>query len=376
MILNWSFILMLKLTPTPRADRFLSSGSTQKIRLEDTVEKAFGFPGFRIDLPVPSSDTGVLMRATLVATVLLGWTSLGYAQSQTLNLTVAGANRTAALYVPSGALSKPALVFVLHGLGGDGPGMRSSTQMDKVADREKFIVAYPSAVGGTWDYATTKNDHTLLKAIIDTTVARYQVDRNRVYVSGFSQGGGMTVYAGFADPDVYAAIAPVSSVGSGAPTPKRPIPIHLTFGTKDLYTPATFMASVTGWIKFDSCAANPNLIRPYPASNPNSVVTHLTYGNCAQGTEIAVDSVKDGGHEWPNNTSTKVNTSEEVWAFFKRFTLNRATTSIQTRPVAAKPRPAFFRAENFLWRILDENGRMHTVNSQGRRLPVAGVIEN
>src|ERR1041384_2491365 len=114
---------------------------------------------------MPSSDTGVLMRASFVAGVLLCGATLVLAQSQTLNLKVAGANRTAILYVPSGGLSKPALVFMLHGLGGDGPGMRSSTQMDKVADREKFLVAYPSAVGGTWDYATTKNDHALLKAI-------------------------------------------------------------------------------------------------------------------------------------------------------------------------------------------------------------------
>lgn len=311
------------------------------------------------------------MRASLMATAFLGCTSLALAQTQTLNFGVAGANRTATLYVPTGGLSKPALVFVLHGLGGDGPGMRSSTQMDKVADREKFIVAYPSAVGGTWDYAGAKNDHTFLKAIIDTTVARYQVDRGRVYVSGFSQGGGMAVYAGFTDPDVYAAVAPVSSVGSGAPTPKRPIPIHLTFGTKDLYTPATFMASVAGWIKFDSCAATPAIVRPYPAANANSVVTHITYGNCAQGTEIVVDSVKDGGHEWPNNTATKVNTSEEVWAFFKKFTLDRAPTTIRTRPVAARPRPALIRAEDLLWRIFDESGRPHTFDGQGRSMPAA-----
>lgn len=309
------------------------------------------------------------MRASHVAAALSILISIGFAQSQTLTLRVAGASRTAALYVPTGVLAKPALVFVLHGLGGDGPGMRSSTQMDKVADREKFIVAYPSAVGGTWDYASTKNDHTLLKAIIDTTVARYQVDRGRVYVSGFSQGGGMAVYAAFTDPDIYAAVAPVSSVGSGAPTPNRPIPIHLTFGTNDLYTPATFMASVAGWVKFDSCAANPAIIRPYPASNANSTVTRLTYGSCAQGTEIAVDSIRGGGHEWPNNTATKVSTSEEVWAFFKRFTLDRAATSIRTRSVAAGPRPAFLRADGLFWRIIDRNGTTRTLNSQGRHVP-------
>lgn len=301
--------------------------------------------------------------------MLLGCTSLGFAQVQTLNLQVAGASRTTLLHVPAGSLSKPALVLLLHGLGGKGADMQSSTQMDKVADRDKFIVAYPSAVGGTWDYAGAKNDYAFLKAIIDTTVARYQVDRSRVYVSGFSQGGGMAVYAGFSYPDVYAAVAPVSSVGSGAPTPKRPIPILLTFGTNDLYTPATFMESVSGWIKFDSCAATPEVIRPYPATNTASVVTRLNYGKCAQGTEIVVDSIKGGPHEWPNNTATKVNNAEEVWAFFKKFTLDRAAASIPLRPVAAKPRPALFRAEGLLWGIPGESGRMDAFDGQGRHLP-------
>jgi len=259
--------------------------------------------------------------------------------AQTLGLKVAGVARTTTLHVPSSGLSKPALVFVLHGLGGNGSGMQSSTQMDKVADREKFIVAYPDAVGGTWDYAGAKNDYAFLKAIIDSTVARYQVDRSRVYVSGFSQGGGMAVYAAFTDPDVYAAVAPVSSVGSGAPVPKRPIPIFLTFGTKDLYTPATFMASVATWVKFDSCAATPVVARPYPATNPKSVVTRLTYGKCAQGTEIVVDSIQGGGHEWPNNTATKINNAEEVWSFFKNITLDRASTGVSRDPLSSARAP-------------------------------------
>jgi len=282
-------------------------------------------------------------RNLLMAVACLVWAQLGFAQTVTLK--VVGVSRTTTLHVPTTGLSKPALVFVLHGLGGDGPGMQSSTQMDKVADREKFVVAYPNAVGGTWDYAGAKNDYAFLKAIIDTTVARYQVDRNRIYISGFSQGGGEAVYAAFSYPDVYAAVAPVSSVGSGAPTPKRPIPILLTFGTNDLYTPATFMASVASWIKIDSCSASPVVVRPYPTTNANSVVTRLTYGSCAHGTTIVVDSIKGGGHEWPNNTATKVNNAEEVWAFFKNITLDRGATGVQT-PVASHIRSlsAAFRA--------------------------------
>ena len=169
--------------------------------------------------------------------------------------------------------------------------------MDKVADREKFVAVYPSAVGGTWDYAGAKNDYTFFKAIIDTAVSRYGVDRERVYVTGFSQGGGEAVYAAFNYPDVFAAVAPVSSVGSGAPAPKRPVPILLTFGTKDLYTPATFMSSVASWVKIDSCKGSPIVVRPYPTTNSKSVVTRIIYGDCAQGTRIVVDSIQGGGHE-------------------------------------------------------------------------------
>ena len=298
--------------------------------------------------------------------LLLGMAVVSSLSAQTLNLKVAGVSRSTILYAPSG-LSKPALVFVLHGLGGNGAGMRTSTQMDKVADREKFVVAYPSAVGGTWDYAGAKNDYAFLKAIIDSAVSRHGVDRNRVYVSGFSQGGGMTVYAGFSYPDVFAAIAPVSSVGSGAPTPKRPIPVRLTFGTKDMYPSSTFMASVASWVKIDTCTGSPEVIRPYPTTNTKSTVTRIRYGKCAQGVEIEVDSIQGGGHEWPNNTSTKINTSEEVWAFFKKFTLNRGATSVRGGPGSGMPFAAAFRAGavrldgvdgNCLVRILDARGRV------------------
>ena len=288
------------------------------------------------------------------------------ASAQTVSMKIAGANRSTILYAPTGSLTSPALVLVLHGLNGDGSGMRSSTQFDKVADRERFVVAYPNAVSGSWDYAGAKNDYAFLKAIIDTAVFRHGVDRERVYVTGFSQGGGEAVYAAFSYPDVFAAVAPVSSVGSGAPTPRRPVPILLTFGTKDLYTPATFMSSVASWIKFDSCKGNPVVTRPYPSTNAKSVVTRIAYENCAQGTQVVVDSIQGGGHEWPNNTATKVNNAEEVWAFFKQFKLTR-TGGVGTGPrPSARPLAAFVRSGTLVLDSVDENCLVRIADSRGR----------
>jgi polyhydroxybutyrate depolymerase len=46
-------------------------------------------------------------------------------------------------------------------------------------------------------------------ALIDTIDARYHIDRNSVYVSGFSKGGGVTFALACKYADAFAAIAPV-----------------------------------------------------------------------------------------------------------------------------------------------------------------------
>ncbi len=265
--------------------------------------------------------------------------------AQNLEFKVAGVQRSSVVHVPTG-ISNPAVVFVLHGRGGNGAGMQGDSQMDKVADREKFIVAYPSAIGGDWDYASTKNDYTFLLSIIDTLDAKYHIDRSRVYVTGFSQGGGMAVFIGFQYPEIFAAIAPTASIGKGVTLPKKPIPIFCTFGTQDnLNKPDVVMDAVKGWLKADTCPSTAVVIRPYPASNTKSVVTRLTYGPCAQGTEVMVDSISGGGHEWPMNTSTKVNNSEEVWAFFKKFSLDRTTGNyFQSYKLIRKPLTVIYRS--------------------------------
>jgi poly(3-hydroxybutyrate) depolymerase len=267
-------------------------------------------------------------RHTLLVAVfilLLAETGL----TQKLDFKVAGVMRSSIVHVPTGSLVNPPLVFILHGMGGNGAGMQGDTQMDKVADREKFIVAYPSAIGGTWDYASTKNDYTFLLAIIDTLDSKYHIDRSKVYVAGFSQGGGMTVYIGFQYPDIFAAIAPVSSTGSGATPPKRPIPIFLTYGTgPGEVTFFDFKSAFKTWLQYYNCSSTPIITRPYPSSNPKSTVTRLEFGPCDQNAIIVVDSISGGSHEWPMDVSTKVNNSEEVWAFFKKFSLKGTTGNV------------------------------------------------
>lgn len=310
-----------------------------------------------------------------VITFLLLLPAAGFTQAKTIQ--VSGVQRNFILHVPGSATSNPPLVFLLHGLGGNGASMQGSTQMDKIADREKFIVAYPDAINGTWDYASTKNDFKFLLAIIDTVDAQYHIDRNRVYIAGFSQGGGMTVYTGFQYPDIFAAIAPVSSIGSGAAAPKSPIPIFLTFGTKDIYSPAAFMSAVNDWLKIDGCTSAAVITRPYPSSNLKSVVTRISYGPCTQGTEIIVDSISGGPHEWPMDISTKVNNSEEIWSFFKKFSLKNNTTIHQrTIPVSHNGISVSYNSGIVHLQGAEEKSRVRVIDTEGRLVTSTTLAKN
>jgi poly(3-hydroxybutyrate) depolymerase len=292
--------------------------------------------------------------------------------AQTLNMQIAGVTRSYILHVPSG-ISNPPLVFNIHGYNMDAASEQSYTRMDQVADRDKFIVVYPNAINKSWDMSGA-NDFTFLMAIIDTVDKKYHIDKTRIYSTGFSQGGFMSFQLACRYADIFAAIAPTSGLLTGTCNPSRPVPMRLTFGTNDVATPESFMQSVATWLRIDSCPTTPVVTRPYPASNPNSVVTRLYYGPCAQGTEVIADSIRTGGHEWPMNTNDRINNSEETWAFLKKFSLNktaiipRKTSSITRDYLTVSYLSGIVRLQG-----IDEQCRVRIVDAQGRVITDAAV---
>jgi hypothetical protein len=105
---------------------------------------------------------------------------------------------------------------------------------------------------------------------------------------------------------------------------------------------------------------------------------------------VIADSIQGGPHEWPMDTRTKVNNSEEVWAFFKPFTLSGAT-ALPRRAVpslhpglSAEYADGMIRlrgaGENAAVRVLDHRGRLAAAASarEGRfefRGKPAGVYQ-
>lgn len=294
-----------------------------------------------------------------------------FSQSQTKTMQIAGVTRSYIVYVPRGLNKNPPLLFNIHGYDMDAASQQSYTKMDQVAEREKFIVVYPNAINKSWDLSGP-NDYAFILAIIDTIDAQYHIDRSRIYACGFSQGGFMSFQLACRYSEIFAAIAPTSGTVSGTCNLKRPVPMRLTFGTNEFNRGATqtaqFMQSVMTWVKLLNCPQTPVITRPYPPSNPNSLVTRLYYGPCDEGSEVIADSIRTGGHEWPMNTADRINNSEETWAFLKKFSLSKTVVSPK-KYLRAKNTPSVFYQQGIIYLENSENkSSIEIIDTKGKKV--------
>ena len=142
-----------------------------------------------------------------------------------------GTDREYLLYVPSGDAPEGGfpLVVSMHGRLSNGSAQSRWTEMNPIAEREGFIVAYPSAIGADWDADTTSEDFVL--EMVDDIKNEYEIDNTRVFAAGFSQGGWMAYGLATDHPGIFAAVAAAGSNQSRLPS--RPIPVLHIHGTND-----------------------------------------------------------------------------------------------------------------------------------------------
>ena len=119
---------------------------------------------------------------------------------------VDGQDRSLYLALPGEEFEGPRPILVaFNGTGGSGPGFFEAENLQSYVDAG-FIVVAPSSIGnGTvfpvWDAMHSPNDEeypnsdlNFFDAALGCTQAHYQVDKNRMYVTGHSAGGIMTNY--------------------------------------------------------------------------------------------------------------------------------------------------------------------------------------
>ena len=260
---------------------------------------------------------------SLVSIILL-LPLLGTAQVTTIP--VGTTTRSMIVYVPSALPQNRPLIISMHGSGQGADYQQAQAKWEPVADTAKFVVVFPSGINKQRDISGN-SDIDFILAIIDTMQRRYNIDPNRVYLSGFSMGGMMTYHAATRIANRIAAFAPVSGYplwGSNYNS-SRPVPLIHVHGTADdVVTYNNVISYLNGWVTRDQCPTTPQITQPYPPSKPNSIATKRYWGPGAEGSEVVLITLSGKGHWYSVDTANGVHTSVEIWNFAKRFSLSKA----------------------------------------------------
>ena len=246
-------------------------------------------------------------------------------------------------YVPKNVEKSPALVISLHGMNQDPEYQQKQTQWNALADTEGFIVTYPLGNNRMWD-TSGMGDVKFVEAVMKDMELKYHVDKNRIYLSGFSMGSWLGYHCLETLGDKIAAFGPVSGVDIGKqPRANRMVPIMHIHGTADdvfKYTGDPYhMAGgypsieeyVKKWAAYEGCdVSNPQVIRPYPAGSTGPKATRTIYNNVNDDVEVNLISIDGKGH-WHSNDPNGVNSTKELWNFFKRHQLNQASVPVENR---------------------------------------------
>lgn len=271
-----------------------------------------------------------------------------------------GQKREYMLYVPrSYDRTKPTpLVISLHPAATWPATQMEISQWNKVAEEHGFIVVYPSGTtmigggGGTgvlpkvWRMGPKSllADVRFISELIDRLEAAYNIDPARIYVNGFSNGGGMAFALSCALSHRIAAVG-TASAAQALPwswcRDPRPVPLINFHGTADLvpynggpspdpFNPLTFPAVrdwAANWARRNRCGPNP--VESAVAAD----VTRLEYTNCADDAAVVLYTIQGGGHQWPGGkplpewivgpTSRSIDATSLMWAFFREHPLPR-----------------------------------------------------
>lgn len=270
--------------------------------------------------------------------------------------------RSYLLYVPAaydGSEAWP-LVLNLHGYALNAEFQMNFSNMNAVADTAHFLVAYPQGtmffsqvpgippqglgwnVSGPGDTVFVSpgqvDDVDFLEQVIDHIGADFRVASERVYSTGFSNGGMMSYVLACELPERIAAIAPVAGTipesrlcaGDHA-NPKPVLHIH---GTADGVVPYEdgdpFLHSVPEILQFwttgNGCDEQPQITAIADVTTADSTtVERYEWQNCE--AEMLHYRVIGGGHQWPGGNNLlpflghfnlDFNASSEIWNFFNR----------------------------------------------------------
>lgn len=297
----------------------------------------------------------VILTRCALGNMILSCAALAVAASpgnQSITVQVGTQKRTCVVHLPAGYNGKRPLplVIALHGSGGTGAGMASTTGFDAMADKYGFIAAYPDGIVGKnhgWNALFGKpipgghgaqtddvDDVGFIRILLDRLHQSYRTDPARVFVCGQSSGAYMAYRVAIDLADKIAAAGVVNGSLGGRlldgkpsivdiPPPKAPVSvIHICGGKDNLVkfnggrTERVMVKSVPECVQYfvqaNACASPGN-----ESKDTEHGIVRTLYRDGKAGTQVELVIVENCNHNWPI-PQYGLSASQELWEFFSK----------------------------------------------------------
>ncbi len=243
------------------------------------------------------------------------------------------------------------LIINMHGFGSNALDQQSYSEMDDIALDQNIVVVYPEGinnawnVGANWD-ATSADDIGFISSLIDSVAEDFNIDLDRVYACGMSNGGYMAYELACELSDKIAAFGSVTGNfllnTDQTCVDSREIPIIHFHGTNDLVVPYFYSWDASMFVEeaieywrnvnnLDSVLVES--ISDFDSTD-NTTVEKFTYYNTVSATQFIHFKVISGGHQWFGSSiadwfiyslgynNHDINTNEELIDFFLNYRLS------------------------------------------------------
>ncbi len=299
----------------------------------------------------PTTNSASVASNQLVSGAGCGQAALikpGTTETETIGAKPVGARGSATrsyrLHLPSKySVGEPhAVLLVFHGHGGNAVEMEATTGFSVLADQEGFIAVYPqglkdddglpmwASVGPAADYGI--DELTFVNDLLNKLQKELCVNSQRIYATGFSNGGGMSHYLACRLAGRIAAVVPIAgnyfALPDGGCQPSRAVALLEIHGTADDVIPYAGRADkeypgwplpsipdyLAEWAKRNGCSKGPQTFLDTKEAKGEE------WTECRDNATVAHYQIKGGGHSYPDTLGGSPG-KEVIWSFLYKHTL-------------------------------------------------------
>lgn len=265
------------------------------------------------------------------------------------SLEVDGMSRSFLVHLPDDYyehdVSRP-LVIGLHGAGGSAIQFEEDYDLHETVNQHGGIAVFPEGVpsngklnlrfwnaGNCCHDAMDRNidDVAFIRELIEHLTKDLRIDKDRVYVTGMSNGGMLAYRLACEIPEYITAVAVVSgALMTESCTPNKPVPILHIHSEKDLKVPMRGGKGLGGYHFTPTKFAFDTWASANQCDSTVSRIDHKSYyeiraEGCMEGYSVALYVTQDGGHSWPgarkarpaaDEPSQAIEANDVIWTFF------------------------------------------------------------